>query len=102
MAVPETGARLSKATFRWTIFRFFHKQNHNTPRPTIATTPIPPTTPPAIAPALDFELPPDVGLADAVVGEVAVVDKVNELERLVLVVIIDEVAKVAEVLASDD
>ena len=87
MAVPETRARLSKATSRWTIFRFFRKQNHNTPRPTIATNPIPPTTPPAIAPPLD--LPADV--------ELAVVGEVNEL---VLAVIADEVAETAEALAS--
>ena len=93
MAVPETRARLSKATFCWTLFRFFRKQNHNIPRPTIATNPSPPTTPPAIAPALDFELPADVGLAKAVP------DGVNEFEILVLVVITDEVV---EALASGD
>jgi len=100
MPVPETRARRSKATFCWTLFRFLRKQNHNVPRPTNATNPIPPTTPPAIAPALDFELradeelPVDVGLAD--VGLVdAVPDEVNELEILVPVVTADEVVKVA-------
>ena len=75
-------ARLSKAIwtlFRWTIFRFLRKQNHIVPRPTIATNAIPPTTPPAIAPALDFEL-----------TVAAVVDGVNEVETLVLVAIVDE------------
>ena len=94
MAVPETRARLSKATFFWTVFRFLRKQNHNVPRPTIATNAIPPTTPPAIAPALDFELTADAVLANAVV------DEVSELETLVLVVIADEVVEVS--LASDD
>jgi hypothetical protein len=93
IAVPETRARLSKATFCWTIFRFLRKQNHNVPRPTIATNAIPPTTPPAIAPALDFELAADEELADAVV------DGVSESETLVLVVIADEVVELS--LASD-
>jgi hypothetical protein len=94
-AVPETRARRSKATFFWTLFRFLRKQNHNVPRPTNATSPIPPTTPPAIAPALDFELPADeelpvdVGLANAVP------DEVNVLEILVPVVTADEVVKVS-------
>ena len=94
MPVPETRARLSKATSRWTLFRFLRKQNHNAPSPTIATNPSPPTTPPAIAPALDFDLPADVELTNAVV------DGVNELETLVLVAIVDEVVEVS--LASDD
>ena len=94
MAVPETRARLSKATFCWTIFRFLRKQNHNVPRPTIATNAIPPTTPPAIAPALDFELTADVEPANAVA------DEVGEEETLVLVVITDELVEVS--LATDD
>jgi hypothetical protein len=90
MAVPETRARLSKATFRSTIFRLLRKQNHNNPRPTIATNPIPPTTPPAIAPAFEFELPADVldvpiGFATAVP-----VPLVNELETLVPVIMANE------------
>ena len=95
MAAPETRARLSKATFCGILFRFLRKRNHNVPRPTIATNPIPPTTPPAIAPALDFELSSDEGLAST-----GVVDGFNELETLVLVVIVDEVDEVS--LASDD
>lgn len=98
MAVPETRARLSNATFCWTLFRFLRKQNHNVPRPTIATNATPPTTPPAIAPASDFEFPVDVGLAWLANEEVD--DGDNELEMLVLVVIADEVVKVS--LASDD
>ena len=99
MTLLETRARLSKATFPWTIFRFLRKQNHNVPRPTIATNPSPPTTPPAIAPALDCELPVvDVGVV------AAVVDGDNELETLVplALVIADEVVKLAVSLASDD
>jgi hypothetical protein len=97
MPVPETRARRSKATFRWTIFRFLRKQNHNDPRPTIATNPIPPTTPPTIAPALDFELLAGVELAAelANVGFAnAALDEVNELKILVLVVTADEVVDV--------
>jgi len=88
MAVPETRARLSKATFRWTIFRLLRKQNHNNPRPTIATNPIPPTTPPAIAPALDFGLFADV--LDVLIELAAAVPLVNELETLVPVIMANE------------
>jgi hypothetical protein len=66
--------------------------------------PIPPTTPPAIAPALDFESLADVELAKGLanVGFAnAALDGVNELEILVvLVVTADEVVEV--LLASDD
>ena len=95
MPVPETRARRSKATFCWTLFRFLRKKNHNAPRPTIATNPIPPTTPPAIAPALDFELPE---LADE--GLDKVLDEGNGLEAFVLVDTADEEVKVS--LATND
>ena len=65
--------------FCWTLFRFLRKKNHNDPRPTTATNPIPPTTPPAIAPALDFELPADVEALANVALANAVLDGVNEL-----------------------
>ena len=102
MPFPETRARLSKATFSRTLFRFLRKKNHNAPSPIIATSPIPPTTPPAIAPALDFELPTDVelGLADVLRLAKTVLDEDKELERLVLVATADEVVEVS--LASAD
>jgi len=77
MAVPETRALLSKEAFSWTIFRFLRMRNHRAPSVTIAMNTSPPTTPPAIAPELDFDL-----LADAVGVRVGV--------KLVLVIIADE------------
>jgi hypothetical protein len=64
-------------------------RNHNATRAIIARNTSPPTTPPAIAPALDFDL-----LVDA-----TVVDGIG-INTLVLVGIADEVN--AEALASDN
>jgi len=89
---PETRARLSKERSFWIAFCLFRKMNmnHSTVRPMIARNTSPPTTPPAIAPALDRDLP-----ADAEVLEV--LDEADEevpVETLVLVDIADEVVEV--------
>ena len=63
---PDTSAWLSKATSFWTIFRFLRKMYHSTTSPMIAKNTSPPTTAPAIAPALDFELPADADEAEEV------------------------------------
>ena len=80
MDCPETRARLSKARSFWIAFRRFRKKNHSTARPMTATNASPPTTPPAIAPALDCDLPVDAG----------VLDGTDEVERLVLIDVVDE------------
>jgi len=97
MSVLETKARrLWKAPFFWTLFRFLRKKNHrHTNAPTIATSPIPPSTPPAISPALDFELTADVVELGVGANLNTVLDDDREFEILVLVVTAEEVVDVS-------